>query len=215
MLMRSEREHLIKYGKKLVEAGLTSGTGGNLSICYRDSGHIAITPSGIDYFETSVDDIVITDMQGNHIEGHNKPSSELSFHMAIYEKRPDITAIVHTHSTYATTISCLGMELPAVHYMVAFSGDKVPLAPYKTFGTPELAKSVADSIGGYNAVLLANHGLIACGDSIEKAFTAAEEIEFTARIYVQAKSIGEPVILSDDEMKIVVDKFKTYGQKKR
>jgi L-fuculose-phosphate aldolase len=99
--------------------------------------------------------------------------------------------------------------------MIAFSGDKVPLAPYKTFGTPELAKSVADSIGDYNAVLLANHGLVACGDSIGKAFTAAEEIEFTARIYVQAKSIGKPVVLSDEEMKIVVDKFKTYGQKKR
>jgi L-fuculose-phosphate aldolase len=215
MLMKIEREHLVRYGKKLVEAGLTSGTGGNLSICDRQSGQIAITPSGIDYFETTAEDIVITDMEGNPIKGDNKPSSELSFHLAIYRKRPDISAIVHTHSTYATTIACLGMELPAVHYMIAFSGDKVPLAPYKTFGTPELAKSVADSIGDYNAVLLANHGLVACGDSIGKAFTAAEEIEFTARIYVQAKSIGKPVVLSDEEMKIVVDKFKTYGQKKR
>lgn len=215
MLMKNEREELVRYGKKLVEANLTSGTGGNLSIIDRRNGQVAITPSGIDYFETSVNDIVITDIDGGHVEGYNKPSSELSFHLAIYKKRPDINAIVHTHSTYATTIACLGIELPAVHYMIAFSGNKVPLAPYRTFGTQDLADSVSEHIGEYNAVLMANHGLVSCGENIANAFTTAEEIEFTARIYIQAKSIGEPVILSDKEMDTVVEKFKNYGQKKR
>jgi len=212
--MTEERKELVKYGQKLVEAGLTSGTGGNLSVINRENGTIAITPSGIDYFETTPDDIVITDLQRNVIEGDNKPSSELSFHLALYNNRTDINAVVHTHSTYATTIACLGIELPAVHYMVAFSGNKVPIAPYKTFGSPELAESVAENIGSYNAVLLANHGLVTVANNLPTAFAAAEEIEFTARIYIQAKSIGEPVILSDEEMETVVEKFKWYGQKK-
>jgi L-fuculose-phosphate aldolase len=154
-------------------------------------------------------------MDGNTVEGHNKPSSELSFHIALYKAKPEITAIVHTHSVHATTVACMGLELPAVHYMVAFSGDKVPLAPYATFGTPELAESIINHIGDYNAVLLANHGLVACGSSVANAFTAAEEIEFVAQIYCNAKSMGQPVILDDAEMAKVVEKFKWYGQKKR
>jgi L-fuculose-phosphate aldolase len=215
MLMLQGRTDLVKYGRKLVDTGLTSGTGGNISVIDRDKNTIAITPSGIDYYETAPEDIVITDMDGNTVEGHNKPSSELSFHIALYKAKPEITAIVHTHSVHATTVACMGLELPAVHYMVAFSGDKVPLAPYATFGTPELADSIISHIGDYNAVLLANHGLVACGSSVANAFTAAEEIEFVAQIYCNAKSMGQPVILNDAEMAKVVEKFKWYGQKKR
>lgn len=214
MLMSEERKGLVKYGRKLVETSLTSGTGGNISVINRRSGTVAITPSGIDYFETSPGDIVITDLKGNVVEGDNRPSSELSFHLALYNTRSDIGAVVHTHSTYATTLACMGLELPAVHYMVAFSGNKVPLAPYETFGSQELADTVAKYIGDYNALLLANHGLLACADNLPTAFAAAEEIEFTARIYCQAKSMGEPIILDDKEMEKVVEKFKWYGQKK-
>ena len=212
--MEDARKELVRYGRKLVEANLTSGTGGNLSVCDRENCTVAITPSGVDYFETEPADIVITDMNGNVIGGTRKPSSELSFHLAVYKARPDLCAVVHTHSVYATTLACMGLELPAVHYMVAFSGTKVPLAPYRTFGTQELAEAVAEHMGSFNAVLLANHGLAAAASNLPTAFAAAEEIEFAARIYCQAKSMGEPVILSDIEMATVIEKFKWYGQKK-
>lgn len=213
-MLQKERELLVKYGRKLVTAGLTSGTGGNLSICDRASGCVAVTPSGMDYFETEPQDIVITDLNGEKIEGGNKPTSELSFHLALYRQRADVNAVVHTHSSFAATLACMGLELPAVHYMVAFSGDKVPLAPYATFGTDELANNLIEAIGTYNACLLANHGLVTAGNNIQTAFAVAEEIEFAAKIYIQAKSAGEPVILSDDEMEKVAEKFKWYGQKK-
>ncbi len=142
------------------------------------------------------------------------PSSELGFHLSVYRTRPDVQAVVHTHSPYATTMACLGWEIPAVHYLVGFAGKKVPLAPYATFGTPELAGNVAEHIGGYNALLLANHGLLAVGGNMDAAFAAAEEIEFVARIYYQTLSVGKPVILPEEEMETVLEKFKTYGKKK-
>jgi len=214
MLMEKERKVVVDYGKKLVTSGLTSGTGGNLSMYCRENGTIAVTPSGMGYFDIRPEDIVVTDIKGNVLEGDKRPTSELSFHLALYESREDINAVVHTHSVYATTLACMGLELPAVHYMVAFSGKKVPLAPYATFGTPELAESVASHIKGYNAVLLANHGLVTVASNMPTAFSAAEEIEFVARIYCQAKSMGEPKILGDDEMEKISEKFKWYGQKK-
>ncbi|ADD68875.1 class II aldolase/adducin family protein [Denitrovibrio acetiphilus DSM 12809] len=214
MLLLKERKLLVEYGKKLVTTNLTSGTGGNLSIYNRDENLVAVTPSGVDYMKTTVEDIVITDIDGNVVEGDNRPTSELSFHLSLYKDRADVCAVVHTHSVYATTVACLGMELPAVHYMVGYSGSKVPLAPYCTFGSPELAESIIEHIGGYNAVLLANHGLVTVSGNMPTAFAAAEEIEFVARIFCQAKSIGSPIILDDVEMETVVEKFKWYGKKK-
>jgi L-fuculose-phosphate aldolase len=211
--MRSEREEIVRFGRKLVTAQLTSGTGGNLSIFNRDSGLIAISPSGIEYDEMDPADVPLVDGNGLVVEGGRKPSSELGFHLALYRKRPDITAVVHTHSVYATTLACLNWEIPAVHYLVAFSGHKVPLAPYATFGSDELAANVASAIGDHNAVLLANHGLVTVGPNLATAFAVAEEIELVARIYYQAKSIGEPVILPRDEMSRVIGKFAVYGQK--
>ena len=214
MELENERKAVVRFGLKMVESGLTTGTGGNLSILDRDSGRVAVSPSGIEYAALQPRDVVLTDMKGNILEGECKPSSELGFHLSIYQNRPDAQAVVHTHSPYAVTMACLGWEIPAVHYLVGFAGKKVPLAPYATFGTPELAGIVAEHIGDYNALLLANHGLVAAGQSIDSAFAAAEEIEFVARIYYQTKSIGNPVILPDEEMEIVLEKFKTYGQKK-
>jgi L-fuculose-phosphate aldolase len=211
--MRSEREEIVRFGRKLVTAQLTSGTGGNLSIFNRDSGLIAISPSGIEYDEMEPADVPLVDSNGLLVEGSRKPSSELGFHLALYRRRFDIAAVVHTHSVYATTLACLNWEIPAVHYLVAFSGHKVPLAPYATFGSDELAANVAAAIGEHNAVLLANHGLATVGPNLATAFAVAEEIELVARIYYQAKSIGNPVILPWDEMSRVIEKFAVYGQK--
>ncbi len=212
MLLEKERADIVRFGKKLISTRLTTGSGGNLSILSRQQNLVAISPSGMDYFETTPEDIVIVDLEGNIVEGRLKASSELSFHLALYHKRPDINAVVHTHSVFATTMACLNWEIPAVHYLVGFSGKKVPLAPYATFGTQELADNICRSIGKYHAVLLANHGLIAVGHAMEPAFAAAEEIELVAQIYYQSKCIGNPVILPDEEMDVVLEKFKTYGQ---
>jgi L-fuculose-phosphate aldolase len=213
VLLQEERRDIVQFGRKLLTARLTSGTGGNLSIYNRFDGLIAISPSGIEYDEMGHEDVPVVDSNGMTVEGFRKPSSELDFHLSLYRKRPDINAVVHTHSVYATTMACLNWEIPAVHYLVAYSGHKVPLAPYATFGTPELASNVAEAIGDYNAVLLANHGLVTVGPNLATAFAVAEEIELVARIYYQAKCIGEPVILPDGEMTRVIDKFAVYGQK--
>ncbi len=213
MLLQTEREEIVRFGKKLLATGLTSGTGGNLSIFNRREGLIAISPSGIEYDEMEPADVPVVDNCGTTVEGGRKPSSELGFHLSLYRKRPDINAVVHTHSAYATTMACLNWEIPAVHYLVAHSGRKVPLAPYATFGTAELAANVAEAIGDYNAVLLANHGLVTVGPNLATAFAVAGEIELVARIYYQTKCVGEPVIIPDGEMTRVIEKFATYGQK--
>ncbi|WP_321371971.1 L-fuculose-phosphate aldolase [uncultured Desulfuromusa sp.] len=212
MLMLREREAIVAYGLKLIRSGLTTGSGGNLSILSRKDNLIAISPSGIDYHEMTIADVVIVDRAGRKVEGALKPSSELGFHLALYSAREDITSVVHTHSVYATTIACLHWEIPAVHYLVAFSGDKVPLAAYATFGSEALADNIIAAIGDYNAVLLANHGLVAVGHDLDNAFNTAEEIELVARIYYQAKSLGDPVLVGAEEMKIVAEKFRSYGQ---
>ncbi len=212
MLVQFEREQIVEYGLKMLRSGLTTGSGGNLSILSAEKDLVAISPSGIDYADITVADIVVVDRQGIVVDGIRKPSSELDFHLALYSARSEITAVVHTHSVYATTIACLNWELPAVHYLIAFSGDKVPLAPYATFGTQELADNIINSIGSYNAVLLANHGLVTVGTDIKESFNVAEEIELVARIYYQAKSIGQPVLVTAEEMAVVTSKFGSYGQ---
>jgi L-fuculose-phosphate aldolase len=213
MLLKEERNEIVRFGKKLVSSKLTTGTGGNLSLFNRKEGLIAISPSGIDYLEMRPEDIVLLNIDGEIIEGSRRPSSELNFHTMLYLKRGDINAIIHTHSVYATTIACLNWEIPAVHYLVGFSGNKVPVAPYATFGTKKLADNISKTIGNYNAVLLANHGLITIGVDLSSTFYIAEEIELVAQIYYQSRCIGKPAILSDKEMGKVIKKFKAYGQK--
>ncbi len=214
MLLEQEREAIVTFGRKLITSQLTTGSGGNLSVINREANLIAIKPSGVDYYEMQPQDVVVMTPEGRIVEGDKKPSSEVNFHLGLLQARPEVNAVVHTHSVYATTIACLNWELPAVHYLVGFSGNKVPLAPYATFGTQALADHIVAAIGQYNACLMANHGLVTVGPNLATAFAAAEEIELVARIYYQARCIGNPVILSDEEMAVVVEKFKTYGQKK-
>ncbi|WLR50365.1 L-fuculose-phosphate aldolase [Bacillus tianshenii] len=213
MLLEQERRDIVAYSRKMLESGLTKGTGGNISIYNKEKNMMAISPSGIDYFEMTPEDVVVTDLKGNIVDGNRKPSSELDMHMIFYQKRDDLQAIVHTHSTFAKTIASLRWELPAVSYLVAYAGKNVRCAEYASFGTPELANNAYDAMIERRAVLLANHGLLAGAHDIENAFNIAEEIEFCAEIYYRAKTIGEPVILPDDEMERMLEKFKTYGQK--
>lgn len=214
MKLEEERNLIVAYGKKLIAAQLTTGSGGNLSIFNRKENLIAIKPSGMDYLLMQPEDVVVLTPDGSIVEGSRQPSSETKFHLALLNRRLDINAVVHTHQVYATTIACMNWELPAVHYLVGFSGNKVPLAKYATYGSQELSDNILDAIGNYNACLMANHGIVTVGASILSAFAVAEEIELVARLYVQCKSMGEPVILSKEEMVVVGEKFKTYGQRR-
>ena len=213
MLLENERIEIVEYGKKIITSGLTKGTGGNLSIFEREKGLMAISPSGIDYFDIRPEDIIIMDMDGKIIEGDKKPSSEYELHKIFYERRTDIDAIIHTHTMYATTISCLNWDLPAVHYMIAVAGKNVRCADYATFGTIELAENAYIAMEDRRAVLLANHGLLAGAQTLANAFNITEEIEYVAELYYRTKAIGNPVILSDEEMDLMDVKFKSYGQR--
>ncbi|WP_349408702.1 L-fuculose-phosphate aldolase [Pseudalkalibacillus sp. SCS-8] len=213
MLLNELREEVVFYCRKLIDSGLTKGTGGNISVFDREKGLAAISPSGIDYHEMKPEDVVVVDLDGKIVEGERKPSSELDMHLIYYRNREDLNAIVHTHSVFAKTLSSLRWELPAVSYLVAYAGKNVRCAEYASFGTKELANNAFEAMEGRNAVLLANHGLIAGGADLKNAFNIAEEIEFCAEVYYRAKSLGQPVILSDDEMNHMAEKFKTYGQK--
>ena len=124
MLLEKERKKIVKYGKKLIESGLTKGTGGNISIYNEEENLMAISPSGIDYFETEPEDVTVLDLDGNIVDGDRKPSSEYPMHKIFYEKRDDIKAVVHAHSMYSTTISTLRWDIPALSYLVPFGGGK-------------------------------------------------------------------------------------------
>ena len=214
MILEKERELIVEYGKKLIDTGLTKGTGGNLSIYNREKKLMAISPSGIDYYKIKPKDVVILDLDGNKIDGDKTPSSEYDMHRIFYKNRTDIDAIIHTHTMYATTIACLNWDLPPVHYMVALAGPNVRCAKYATYGTKELAENAFKAMENRKAVLLANHGLLTGAKDLANAFNITEEIEYCAELYYRTKCIGKPVILSDEEMNLMLEKFKTYGQVK-
>lgn len=211
-----EKKELVEYGKKMSAEGLSSGTSGNLSIYLKEEGVVLITPSGIGYFDTEPEDIVVMDLDGNIVEGSRKPSSEWHLHTLFYKNKPEARAVVHTHSKYCTTLSTLRMPIKAVHYVIADAGtDEVPCAPYRRYGTEELAKVAVETAGESNAVLLANHGIVVCGKNLKSAYGLAKGMEYVAEIQVKAMSIGEPVVLTKEEMEEVMEGFKTYGQVKR
>jgi L-fuculose-phosphate aldolase len=195
----------------MLDQGLTTGTGGNISA--RNGDRVAISPSGMPYNEIDPEDVPIVDLNGNHLEGDRKPSSEFRMHTDVIRERDDVGGVVHTHSPYASTFASLGEPIPASHYLIAFIGNKIPVAPYETYGTAELAEVALDALGEeYNACLLEQHGVLAVGDSVEAAFEVALMVEYCARIHYQAVSIGEPNIVPDEEIETLLDRFADYGQ---
>ncbi len=212
-MMEYEKEQVVRYGKKLIDRRLTTGSGGNISVYNREKNLVAISPSGLDYYETTPEDIVILDIDGNLVEGKHRPSSEAGMHLAFYKNRADVSGIVHTHSKFATAIACMGWELPAVHYLIGMAGHRVKCTGYATYGSDELAKKALETIGDSNAVLLANHGLIALGEDVDRAFSTAEHLEFVSEVYYLTKTLGTPNILSDENMDEVMKKFGTFRYK--
>ena len=211
MLLIKERQFIKEYGLKLLEKGLTKATGGNLSIYNRKENLIAISPSAISYKKINIEDIVIMNLEGEKVESNKKPSTEFQLHRIIYKNIKNVNAVIHTHPTYSTTIACLNEEIPPVHYLIAYSGYKVPCANYAAFGSKKLAKNVYKAMGKkYNAVLMANHGLITVGENIEKALNVSEVVEYCAELYYRTKNFSEPKILSKKQMKKVINNFEDY-----
>jgi L-fuculose-phosphate aldolase len=210
MILEKERIAVVEYGRKLVTTGLVKGTFGNISIYDREQNLMAISPSGKDYFETTPEDIVVLRLNGEILDGKCKPSSEFDLHRIFYQRRPDINAVVHTHSIYATILSCLQWEIEPVHYLIAYAGDRIPCTPYVPFGSYELAEAAYETMGDRYCCLLGNHGLLACGSSIAYAFDVAEQMEFVSEVYYKAKSAGEPKLISLEYLSGLMEKFKTY-----
>ena len=203
------RRDLVAFGAELLRRGLLSQTAGNLSV-RADSESLCITPSSLEYDRMTSEDIVICDRGGAVLAGHRVPSSETPLHCAVYDARPDVSAIVHTHSPYATTLAVLGYRIPAVHYMIASLGvTQIEIAPYATYGTPELAASVRDSFAApARAVLIANHGVVAAGTTLKQAADAAETVEILAGLYYRAISVGVPNVLTGAQMAEVMAKYR-------
>ncbi|MBO0451740.1 L-fuculose-phosphate aldolase [Candidatus Enterococcus murrayae] len=213
-MLEEEKKLLVEYGKKLISTGLTAGTGGNLSLYDPKKQLIAITPSGIDYFEMTEADIVLLNLEGEVIEGNRKPSSEWQMHLINYQMRGDeIRAVVHAHSTFSSILATCRRDLPASNYMIAVAGgDDVRCSKYATFGTEKLAEYAFEAMQDRYACFLANHGLLTCGPTLKEAFSVATEIERLAGLHVGASLLGKPVILDKADMARVHEQFPNYGQ---
>ncbi|WP_068460302.1 class II aldolase/adducin family protein [Hyphomicrobium sulfonivorans] len=209
---RDARREVIATALAMSRSGLSPGRSGNVSCRWNDG--MLITPSGMAYEETKPRDIVFVDGDGNVPDAKaRKPSSEWRFHLAAYRGRADIGAMVHTHSLHATVLACAHKSIPPFHYMIAVAGGKdIPLVPYDTFGTDQLADYVQAGLAERDACLMANHGQIAVGRDLSSALELAHEVEVLSTQYAKLLTIGEPHLLTDDEMERVLERFKTYRQ---
>lgn len=211
MSERKLRNAVVETARALVVAGLNTGSAGNVSA--RLPGAFLITPTGVDYATLEPGGLVEVGMDGSVAPGQLKPSSEWRFHRDILAAREEVGAVIHVHSPYATALACVRSEIPPFHYMVAVTGGtSVRCAAYATFGTQELSDHALAALEGRRACLLANHGMIALGDDLDAALKLAIEVESLAQQYSIALQAGGPVLLDEEEMSRVLEKFKTYGK---
>ncbi|MEK0434363.1 MAG: L-fuculose phosphate aldolase [Pseudomonadota bacterium] len=204
------REQIVAACRQLDSSGLNRGTSGNVSC--REGEHFLITPTGVPVDEITPSKIVSLDFDGKVI-GIGKPSSEWQFHSAIYRARAEINAVVHTHAPHSTALACLREDLPPFHYMIALAGgDSVRCAPYALFGTDTLSQHAVAALVDRKACLLANHGMITLGRDLDEAMTIAIELESLCQQYLIARQVADPVLLSADEMRAVIERFKSYGK---
>ena len=209
---RALREAVLATALGMNAAGINRGKSGNVSARWRDAAFdgFLITPTGVPYAQTTPEQIVAMTLAGE-IHGALLPSSEWRFHRDIYAERADAQAIVHTHAPFATTLACMHRGIPPFHYMVAVAGGRdIRCAEYATFGTQELSDVAVAALDQRRACLLANHGMIALGASLEQALALAVEVETLARMYLQALQVAEPPVLPAAEMVEVLQRFKDY-----
>ncbi|MEK9959661.1 MAG: class II aldolase/adducin family protein [Pelagibacteraceae bacterium] len=210
--MSNLKKQIIKFSKKLNSTNLSALRSGNISARAREKGvdGFYITPSGMRYDDLKPSDIVFVSLEGR-FDKKRKPSSEWRFHQDIYVNKKEAKAIVHAHSTCATAVSTHQRSIPAFHYMVAVAGgEDIKCTKYATFGTRKLSNNILSALKNRSACLIGNHGQIAFGENLEKAFELAQEIENICHQYIYALRIGIPKILSKKEMKIVLGKMKNY-----
>jgi L-fuculose-phosphate aldolase len=209
--MRDHRDEIIAVTHSLDAAGLVPNKSGNVSCRLPDG--FAITPAGVPYRALLPAHIVTLPLDGSMAPMEPRPSSEWRMHAAIYRARPDVMAIVHTHSPDATALAAAGRGIPPFHYMIALAGGDVRCMPYATFGTEELAATAVRGLEGRRACLLGNHGVMAIGNTLARAHAVAVEVENLAGEYLAMLSAGlEPLLLDDAEIQKVVAKFTDYGR---
>jgi len=208
-----EKEMVIKAGKDMLKNDWTIGTWGNISVKTEDGKYVIITPSGIDYNVITTEMMSVVDMEGNLVSGR-KPSIEVPLHMEIYKKREDVLSVVHTHSPYACAFACTRSNIPPVFdEMAQIIGGEIKTAKYALPGSPELADNCAEALGDKMAVLLANHGGVTVGKSLDEALKITSVLEKSLQSYSIAKAIGNPVALSKDDIEMMREFFlNKYGK---
>lgn len=203
------RQAIIDACIEMNALGINQGTSGNVSLRHGDG--MLISPTSTPYETLEPQDIVFMGW-GGEVDGRLPPSSEWRFHLDIMKARPEVNAVVHAHPIYCTTIAIMGRKIPAIHYMVAVAGGSdIRCAPYATFGTAELSAHAVEALRDRKACLLAQHGMIAVGSSLAQAMWLAVEVETLARQYHGALQIGEPPVLSDEEIENVIKRMASYG----
>jgi len=207
---RDLRQAVVDTCRRMNALGINQGTAGNVSA--RTADGFVISPSGIPYDAMSAGQVVEMDLDGGYY-GEWLPSSEWRLHLDIYRAKPEAGAVIHTHATHATALSCLRRDIPAFHYMIAAAGgDTLRCADYATFGSAELSENMVKALEGRSACLLANHGVIGFGPELVKTVALLVEVETLCRQYVIANAMGDPVVLDAAEMERVIDLFKSYGK---
>jgi L-fuculose-phosphate aldolase len=206
-MFADEKRALVSHARQLYEDGLNGHRSGNLS-CKRESA-VAITPSGVPYRTLSDADVVVVDAESGAVREGQTPSSELPMHLAVYEARPDIGALVHTHSPFATVLACLGTPIEPVHNSLALVGGSVRVAPYATSGTTALGAAAVDGLADRQAVLLENHGVLVGGADLAEAAFLASTVEFCAKMQYFASALGEPLTLSDEALEEIQTRYRS------
>jgi L-fuculose-phosphate aldolase len=200
-VLDAEREQVAAAARDLAAQGLVLGTAGNVSA--RGGEQVAVTPTGAKLAELNPDDVCVVDLEGRQLEGRLQPTSELDLHLGVY-RRYDAGAVVHTHAPRSTALACVADELPCVHYQMLLLGGSVRVAPYATFGTPALAENVLTALEGKSAALMANHGAVTLGPTVDGAVEGALLLEWACSLYLDAAALGKPRVLDADEQAAVI-----------
>ena len=211
-MLEEERQAVADACRSLAADGLVAGTSGNVSA--RNGDRVAISPTGAVLAEVDAADVAVVDLAGDQHDGPLAPTSEIDLHLGVYREREDAGAVVHTHAPVATALSCVIDELPVVHYEMLLLGGSVRVAPYETFGTPELAAAAVTALEGRSAVLLANHGTVCHGADMPGALRATALLEWVSTLYMRASALGDPRTLDADQQRAVIEVAvsRSYGK---
>ena len=209
MTFDTEREALADACRRLASDGLVIGTAGNVSV--RAGEQVVVTPTGCTFESVSPDDMSVVELDGSEVVEGPEPTSELGLHLGVYGALDWAGAVVHTHSPMATAVGCVVDELPPIHYAMLALGGSVRVAPYATFGTEELHAHVLSALEGRTAALMKNHGTLNCGASLEAALDGALLLEWACSLYWHAAQIGEPSVLSEEQLADVARQVQEFG----